>query len=266
MVEEYMSDLEYRTHFPKLRGLRSKIAGDLPIRPGMHILDVATGDGYFAIELARLDRSLKITGIDISQTAIGSARKNIKKENSQDRIEILEMDATKMSFPREEFQMAVNFTGLDEVHATRGSRGVQKTFLEMNRVLKPRAFFCFAVMPPDEMETDAQRLEVALFDHVCGAKYLSGKEYEAMVRKARFKLIGKKSYYSGMKFTFQQAKREIRYTIKTAPRICGGKTPSFEEVWARFRQGIEKDGLGCYSKVVLMTAQKVGDALSVFRG
>jgi len=259
MIEEYMSDLEYRTHFEKLRGLRSRIAGDLPIKPGIRILDVATGEGYFAIEAAKFDRSLQIVGVDISQKAIRDARKNIKKENFQDRIEIVEMDASKMCFNREEFDMAVNFTGLDEVHMTRGSKGVQKTFLEVNKVLKPWTCFCFVVMPPEEMETDAQRLEVALFDYVCGARYLSSKEYEVVVRKAKFKLIGKKSYYTGMKFTSQQAKCEIRYSIKTAPRILGGKTPCFEEVWARFGQGIEKDGLGCYSKVVLMIAQKAGD-------
>lgn len=254
-----MSDLEYKTHFEKLRGLRSRIARDLPIKPGIHILDVATGEGYFAIEVARFDRSLRITGIDISPGAIRDARKNIRKENFQDRIEIVEMDATNMCFPREGFDMAINFTGLDEVHMTRGNKGVQKTFLEVNRVLKPGACFCFAVMPPEEMETDAQRLEVALFDYVRGAKYLSSKEYEAMIKKGKFKLIGKRSHYTGMKFTSQQARCEIRYTIKTAPRIHRGKTPSFEEVWTRFRQGIEKDGLGCYSKVVLMIVQKVGD-------
>jgi len=259
MIEEYMSDLEYKTHFEKLRGLRSRIARDLPIKLGIHILDVATGEGYFAIEVAGFDRSLTITGIDISQEAIRDARKNIKKGNFQDRIEFVEMDATEMCFHEEGFDMAINFTGLDEVYVTRGNEGVQKTFLEVNRVLKPGTYFCFVVMPPEEMGTAAQRLEVAFFDYVCGAKYLSSKEYEAMIKKAKFKLIGKRSYYTGMKFTSQQAKREIRYTIRTAQRICGRKTPPFEEVWTRFGQGIEKNGLGCYSKVVLMIAQKVGD-------
>jgi hypothetical protein len=169
------------------------------------------------------------------------------------------MDATKMRFHREEFDMALNFTGLDEIYMTRGKEGIQKTFLELNRVLKPEAYFCFVVMPPEEMETESQKLEVALFDYICGAKYLSGKEYEAMLKKAKFKLIRKRSYYSGIKFTSQQAKREIRYTIKNDLKTYGIKTPSFGEVWARFGKDIEENGLGCYSKVILMIAQKVKD-------
>lgn len=73
----------------------------------------------FAIEVARCDSSLKITGSDISQNAIRDARKNLKKQGLQDRIEILEMDAAKMSFHREEFDMASNFTGLEDIHMTR---------------------------------------------------------------------------------------------------------------------------------------------------
>lgn len=256
MTEQYMSNQEYETHFEKLWGLRSRIARDSPIKPGMYILDVATGEGFFAIEVAKRDTSLKIIGIDIFQGAIRDARRNIRKQNFQDRIEIVEMDATKMRFHREEFDMAINFTGLEEIHMTRGEEGVQETFLEVNRVLKPESYFCFVVMPPEEMESMAQKTEVALFSYICGATWLNSKKYEAMLEKAKFKLIGKKSYYTGMKFTPQQAKDEIRYTIKNVPKIYGIDTPTFEEVWAKLGQDIEENGLGSYSKVVLMIAQK----------
>ena len=257
--EQYMSNSEYESHFEKLSGLRSRIASDLPIKSGIYILDIATGEGYFAIEVAKRDSSLNITGIDISQRAIRQARKNIEKQNLQDRIGIVEMDSTKMRFHKEKFDMAINFTGLDEIYMTRGKEGVQKTFLEVNRVLKPKAYFCFVVMPPEEMETKTQKLEVALWNYICGARYLSGEEYENMVIKARFKLIGKKNYYSGMRFTPQQTKNEIRYIIETVPEIYGINVPTFKEIWAKFGKEIEKNGLGCYSKCVMIVAQKVGD-------
>lgn len=75
MTEQYISNQEYKTYYEKLRGLRTRIANHLPLKPGMHILDVATGEGFFAIEVARRDSSLEITGIDISQKAIRYARK-----------------------------------------------------------------------------------------------------------------------------------------------------------------------------------------------
>lgn len=259
MSEEYISDSEYEKSFESLGGLRSKIANDLPLKPGMRILDVATGEGYFAIEVARRVNNLQIIGIEISEIVIQEARTILKNQGIEGCIEFVKMDAADMGFGSREFDMAINFTGLDEIYMTRGEEGVRKTFFEVNKVLKPDRYFCFVVMPPEQMETEAQKLEVALFDHVCGAKYLSKKEYEAMLEEAKLKLVSERSYYSGMKFTPQQAKKGIRYTIKTDRERYGIETPPFEEVWTRFGKDIEKNGLGCYSKVELMIAQKAGD-------
>jgi len=259
MIEEYISNPEFQTYFERLDGLRLRIANDLPLKPGTHILDVGTGSGFFAIEVAKCDRSLQITGIDISQSDMRNARKNIKRHGLNDRVEILDMDATKMRFHPEEFDMAINFTGLEDIHMTRGKVGVQKTFLEVNRVLKPKSFFCFVVMPPEEMETKAQKIEVALFSYICDATWLAAKEYKEMLSQAHFRLIRRRSYYTGKKLTPEQAKAEIRFACKTDPKIYGISTPPFEEIWAKFGRDIEKNGLGYYSKVVLMIAQKVGE-------
>ncbi len=260
MIERYISNPEYQTYYPKLNGLRSKIAGDLPLKPDMRVLDVATGSGFFAIEVARCETSLQITGIDISQSDIRNAKKNVKRQGCSDRIKIVEMDATKMRFDPEEFDMAINFTGLEDIHMTRGRDGVQKTFSEVSRVLKRKSLFCFVVMPPEEMETQAQKIEVALFSYICDATWLPAKEYGEILQQADFRLISKRSYYTGKKLTPEQAKAEIRFACKTDPKIYGVKTAPFEEVWAKFGQDIEKHGLGHCSKVVLMIAQKAGVA------
>lgn len=259
MMERYISDWEYPTHFEKLGGLRCRIVKDLPIKAGMRILDVATGDGFFAIEIAKLYGDVKIVGIDVSPIVLRKARRNIRRQNLQDIIEVLEMDATNMRFPNEEFEMAVDFTGLEDVQMTRGESGVQQALFEVNRVLKPNCYFYFAEMFSDEMETEAQKIEMALFSYICRRKALSSKEYKAMIKKAKFKFIEKRSYYSGLKFTPQQAKREIQYVIKSVPKIFGITTPSFKEVWGKFGKKIEEHGMGCYSKVTLMITQKSQD-------
>ena len=149
MIEEYLSDEEYEDYFPKLDNLRKKIAYALPVEQNMSILDLATGYGYFAIEIAKLEKNLKIIGIDISQNDVLNAKKNVKKYSC---IEITQMNASKMSFSNGSFDIVVNFLGL-----------------------------------------------------------------------------------------------EIPY---------GRKTSTFEEVWAKFGYGIEKNGMGHYSKTVLMIARK----------
>ena len=164
-----------------------------------------------------------------------------------------------MSFSKEEFDMAIDFTGLEDIHMTRGKAGVLQTFHQVSRVIKSKSFFCFVVMPPEEMETQTQKIEVALFSYICDATWLSAKEYESMLEEAGLRLIRKKQYYTGKKLTPEQAKAEIRFACKTDPKIYGIKTPPFEEVWSRFGHQIEKNGLGHYSKVVLMIAQKAGE-------
>ncbi len=257
MIEEYVTNPEYETYFQKLNGLRPRIAKDLPIKPGMRILDVATGGAFFALEVARRDTTLKVTGVEITQSGIRDSKKNIRREGLGDRVKVVEMDVTGMDFGPEEFDMAVNFAGLEDIHMTRGRVGVEKTFQEVARVLKPNGFFCFVVMPPEEMETEAQRIEVALFSYICDATWLSGAEYERMLENAGFMLNRKETYYTGKKLTPEQAQAEIKYVCKNDPKIYGIATPPFEQIWAKFGRQIEANGLGHYSKVMLMIASKV---------
>jgi ubiquinone/menaquinone biosynthesis C-methylase UbiE len=257
MLEQYVSDAEYRNYYQKLNNLRSRIAAELPLRPDTCILDVATGPGLFASEVAKRHSSLRIIGVDICQDDARQARANLEKANLTSRVEILKMDATQMAFPAGRFDLAVNFLGLEDIHMTRGKTGVQRTFIEVSRVLKPGSNFCFVVMPPEEMETEAQEIEVALFSYICNATWLSAKEYETMAEKAGLKLIEKRSYYTGKKLSPEQAKAEIRFACDNVPRLYKTDTRSFEEAWARFGQSVSNNGLGHYSKTVLLATQKV---------
>ena len=116
MIEKYVSDDEYSTYFSNLNGLRTAIVKDLPIKINQRILDLATGYGYYAIELLKLNNTLEITGIDISENDILNARKNIKELKLGDQIEIIQMDATNMDFSNQEFHMVVNFLGLEDIY------------------------------------------------------------------------------------------------------------------------------------------------------
>jgi len=170
----------------------------LPVKSNICILDLGTGEAFFAIEVANLFPDVKIVGIDISKNSIRDAKKNLKRENLKENIEIKMMDATGMSFK-------------DQV------------------------------------------------SYICDATWLNLKEYEKLLERSKFRLISRKIYYTGKKLTSEQAKREIIFACKEAPKIYSIKARSFDETWDRFGKDIEKYGLGHYSRVVLQVAKKIGE-------
>jgi len=257
MTEKYISEKEYPTCFSKLSGLRTRIAKTLPIKSGMKILDLGTGYGYFAIEIAKLHKNVKVVGIDISEIDILNTERNVREKNLTNRIQVLKMDATKLDFQDESFDMVINFLGLEDLFMTRGKTGVQRTFFEIKRVLKPGRYFCFVTMLPEDMETEAQKIEVALFSYISDATWLSKKEYEAMLKKVGLELIQVKSFYTWKKLGPELARQEIKFAIENAEKIYEKKPHPFEDVWKRFGRKITRYGLGHYSKVVLMVAQKI---------
>jgi ubiquinone/menaquinone biosynthesis C-methylase UbiE len=259
MKEEYVTAEEYPSYFSKLNNLRPTIISDLPIEANTRILDLATGYGFFALELAQRENGLEIVGIDISLRDILQARRNLGEYDLADRIEFIEMDAADMSFRSKSFDMIVNFLGLEDIHMTRGKTGVQNTFLEASRVLRPHGLICFVGMPPDEMETEAQKIEVAVFSHICGATWLDTGEYQEMLLRAELKPIWRRCYYTGKKLSPEHTETEIRFASENVPRVYGVDARSYEETWARFGEDIERNGMGHYSKVVLFVARKASE-------
>ncbi len=256
MDETYLSDKEFETYYRTLSGLRSRVAADLPLTRGMRVLDLGSGEGFFTIEVGSRFPETAVVGIDVSKRAIRNATKNLKRAGLKDRVKILEMDATEMSFGDREFDIVVNFAGLEDIHMTRGRSGVEATFMEVNRVLKPDHSFCFVVMPPEEMETDAQRLEVELYSYICDATWLTIDEYMGFLERSRFQFVDRKTYHSRRRLTPKQARAEISFACRNVPKIYGKKTPSIEDVWEKFGREITENGLGQHSKVVLLIAKK----------
>ncbi len=259
--ETYLSDSEYENYFPELSGLRDRIARDLPIPPHAEILDLATGYGYFAVQLARLDPGIRVAGVDLSERDVREARKLVMKQELMDRVRVLQMDVAALAFPSESFDLVVNFLGLEDIHMTKGKEGIERAFREAARVLKPQGTFCFTAMPPEEMETEAQKIEVELFSFLCRAIWLPISEYQKMLEGAGFSIIRQggremKAYYTGKKLTASQAEREIRFACESVPRIYGKETLSFDEVWKKFGSRIAEHGMGHYSKLIGFIAAK----------
>jgi ubiquinone/menaquinone biosynthesis C-methylase UbiE len=166
------------------------------------------------------------------------------------------MDASNLDFPEECFDTVVNYLGLEDIYMTQGKTGVFMAFKEAYRVLKPGGSFFFVALPSDEMDTNAQRIEVNVFDWICGAKWLTSNQYLEMAERTGFQFIRKKSYYTGKKLTPDQAREEIMYACKNVSRNYGVNTKSYKETWSKFSELINQNGMGHYSKTVLFELLK----------
>ncbi len=78
------------------------LTGGLP--DGADALEVAPGPGYFAIELARLDR-LHVTGLDISHTFVEIARENARQAGAS--VDFQQGNASSMPFADSSFDLII---------------------------------------------------------------------------------------------------------------------------------------------------------------
>ncbi len=98
------------------------------VRDGGSVLDVATGPGYFCIELTKLG-SFKVTGLDLSADLIRIARTNA--EGAGVKVDFLQGNAASMEVPDENFDLV--FCSW----AIKNFMEPVKVLNEMYRVLKP---------------------------------------------------------------------------------------------------------------------------------
>jgi ubiquinone/menaquinone biosynthesis C-methylase UbiE len=253
--EVFVPEKEYSDYLVGLGGLRERIVGAIPMEPRMRVLDTATGSAQFAIALAKRDPTLKIVAIDISDRAIRTAERRIKEKWLDPSVTAIKMDATRLDYQTSTFGLVTNFMGLDDIHSTRGPQGVRQAVHEVARVLKPRGYFCFTVIPPEESETQAQKLECDAYSYACGLTWLPANRYQEYLRGAGFTLIKREVFYTGKKLQPSQATQQLGAAIDNA-NAHEVETIPYDEVWKRYCRDIEKEGLGHCSRAVLMIARK----------
>lgn len=110
----------------EFRALAGRVAAEVP--PNSHVLEVAPGPGYFAIELAKLGRGT-VAGVDISRTFIDIARRNAAQAGVE--VDFRLGDAAKIPFPSGSFDFLLCRAAFKNFSAP--VRALQ----EMHRVLKP---------------------------------------------------------------------------------------------------------------------------------
>ena len=98
------------------------------------ILDVATGTGDLALQMAKKMPKADITGIDISEGMLQIARQKAQKENRP--MTFAKEDCDALSYPDDSFDAVTAAFGI------RNFQNLEKGLSEMFRVLKPGGMFC----------------------------------------------------------------------------------------------------------------------------
>jgi len=101
------------------------------LSPGMEVLELGCGSGYFTRELAK--SGAKITAIDISPDLLALARRDIPAAN----VTFLVENAYAMTFQDDRFDAVIGISVLHHLDIAKG-------FSEVFRVLKPGGTICFS--------------------------------------------------------------------------------------------------------------------------
>jgi len=156
------------------------------LRPGMDILDAATGTGLISISIARmLSGNCKILGIDITDAMLDKAKAKIKTESLDEVISVKKASAENISNDDNTYDLVVCSLALHHMDVKRALR-------EFVRVLKPGGRIVIAdVCAPERWRTLYGKIGVAIYRLLSMRKKESkaeaktelytGKEWRALI-------------------------------------------------------------------------------------
>lgn len=113
---------------------RKKVVKSVKASSPQTILDIATGTGDLAIQMAK-STDAKITGFDLSAGMLEVGRKKVKEEGFENRIEMIQGDAENMPFADNSFDCITVAFGI------RNFENLEKGLNDIYRVLKPGGKF-----------------------------------------------------------------------------------------------------------------------------
>ncbi len=119
----------------------------LPVQPEMKILDLGTGTGYLAFELARAYPQVEITGLDIVEKALESNRKRAKTEGLVN-LHFVSYAGVELPFKDSSFDLVVTRYALHHFPV------IEETFREISRVLKSDGKLFLSDPAPNENDTE----------------------------------------------------------------------------------------------------------------
>jgi len=133
MFNSIAAKYDFLNHFLSLgidKLWRRRLVKQLAKSNPQQVLDIATGTGDLAIQLAKHHKSVNITGVDISENMLSIGREKILKRKLEGRINLKQANSLSLPFADGEFDAAMVAFGV------RNFEDLSKGITEIHRVLK----------------------------------------------------------------------------------------------------------------------------------
>lgn len=133
MFNSIAAKYDFLNHFLSLgidKLWRRRLVKQLTKSNPQQVLDIATGTGDLAIQLAKHHKSVNITGVDISENMLSIGREKILKRKLEGRINLKQANSLSLPFTDGEFDAAMVAFGV------RNFEDLSKGITEIHRVLK----------------------------------------------------------------------------------------------------------------------------------
>lgn len=249
---------KFHNYYEDLNGVRENIARALNLKDGMKALDVGTGDGWFAIELAKQIENGEVIGIDITDE-IEEAKEHAQKVGVRDICKFLRMDAYKLDFLDDYFDLVGSFLALQDI--CNSLSDLHKVAMEMSRVLKPQGRIVIAETTPEDAETPSQRLGIKIYEEF-GSKFFAKKNIIKALERANIEILNIKFYHTGVNLLPDQARLLIKSECEFLEEAYGLEKPDWEPIWRKYKSSIERyGGLEIDAKVTTIIGKSIHDRL-----
>lgn len=133
MFNSIAAKYDFLNHFLSLgidKLWRRRLVKQLAKSNPAQVLDIATGTGDLAIQLANHHQLVNITGVDISENMLNIGRDKIWKRKLEERIKLKQANSMNLPFADSEFDAAMVAFGV------RNFEDLSKGITEIHRVLK----------------------------------------------------------------------------------------------------------------------------------
>ncbi|MGQ4648453.1 methyltransferase domain-containing protein [Lyngbya aestuarii] len=174
------------------------------IEPGQKVLDIATGTGLVAIEVAQLvGVDGQVVGVDISKGLLNQAKKKIK-EASLNNIKLVLADAETLDFPDESFETILCCSALPLMTNVPADLCLWRRFLKQQGLIGLCVFAETAFVAGAVLQQVAKRYGVSLlFSDLTGTE----EKCHALLQEAGFEDIEVKTEQLGSYISLSQAKK-----------------------------------------------------------